>query len=171
MKHFKISSTKPVKQNELLYLVKIIGKYEKSEIYPNLSDIKNGLRVIQRELKNNKRSVSKSQIKKFLHPTQISIINRMKTFNGTPPKYNISVPFQSSIIFEQIISIINNNPKLLRKCKKKYFFENSSSHCLCRNALIPDFYEAINTVESSLVKQRRKTFNELQRISLKTCKN
>lgn len=148
--YFWLPCRTSLSQEKLIYLIETIGKYYQNRIYlrnnlifqkdeykfkkMGIELVFNRLSIKQKTSKNlkiNKHKISKSQIKSFLYPS--------KYFD------HIKIPYNSFLIFECILEIILENPKLIKKCREQSAPNALSTHCLCRNNLILDYFNLLNS--------------------------
>ena len=169
-RYFWIHSENIVSQKRLIFVINVIGDHYQSEFSSMNSNYRNGVLKIHKELSRDRIYVTFTQIKTFLNPNRIRSIDEIKDLFDLKISPNVvKIPFTAFIIFEKITDIILNNPALKEKCTN--LFNKKEVNCYCRDNLVSEFYEAIDSKSDQLLGKQVNIYKKFYGICLKTCKS
>jgi hypothetical protein len=155
LNYFRPVIDQKINHDNLKKIVELIGeRYSAGYSLKKITYFKIGLIKIKREAKYlNNVTISFSQIRSFLNPTQKSFID---TFLDNE-KYYAKIPYTSHIIYKTILSIVKTDDVLLFECRQMNL---STSKCVCKDSLIKDFYNILIDKSGFIKRSTKKTKNK-----------
>ncbi|NOQ27597.1 MAG: hypothetical protein GQ564_19715 [Bacteroidales bacterium] len=160
LNYFPVHSNIYVDNKIIKEIIVLIGKrFDKNEQKP----FNKGRDEVKRILATKDKSISNRELKRFINPSKRNILGLDS--NNINTRINF-LPVKSFHIFETILEIIQNDRNLLVECRN---LTNYTTKCICRDALIKDFFQVILEKKDVLQKWHIDLYNNFYWSANKTC--